>query len=207
MMHKPPGFGLYVKMMSLSHIQKGIIRWCKVPWKTELVKHKWYNERHTCRCHDVPVGESERKRPLWYLPRKGFPKNGQFRTCVEQRTFSENPEILFIHLCPSQGYVRVPLPRPSNNNITDSMIINSITNFAHLSPSQGCVGVPGPPAIVSGDHNNGVVHQSPVLQVDEHLEYHTRRRLFNFYCLVIIDETGVERIDLVSVVDFTCWKK
>ena len=84
------------------------------------------------------------------------------------------------------------------------MIINSITNFAHLSPSQGCVGVPGPSAIVGGDHNNGVVHQSPVLQVDEHLEYHTRRRLFNFYCLVIIDETGVERIDLVSVVDFTC---
>ena len=85
------------------------------------------------------------------------------------------------------------------------MIINSITNFAHLSPSQGCVGVPGPPAIVSGDHNNGVVHQSPVLQVDEHLEYHTRRR--NIQLLLfddLIHETCVERIDLVSVVDFIC---
>ena len=139
--------------------------------KTELLKRKWYNERHTCRSHDVQAGESERKRPLWYLPRKGFPENGQFRTCVEQRTFSENQEILFIHLCPSQ----VPLPRPSNN-ITDNININSITNFAHLSPSQGCVGVPGPSTIVSGDHNNSVVHQPPVLQIDEHLEYHTRRR-------------------------------
>ena len=27
-----------------------------------------------------------------------------------------------------------------------------------------------------------------------------------FYCLVILDEAGVERIDLVSVVDFNCLK-
>ena len=180
MMHKPPGFGLYVKMMSLSHIQKGIIRWCKVPGKTELVKHKWYNERRTCRSHDVQVEGSERKQPLWYLPRKGFPENGRFRTCVEQRTFSKNQEILFIHLCTSWWYVGVPLPRTSINNITDNVNINSITNFAHLSPSQGCVGVPGPSTIVGGDHHNSVVHQPPVLQVHEHLEYHTRRSLFNF---------------------------
>ena len=106
--------------------KKGIIRYSQVPGKTELVKHKWYNERHTCRSHDVQEGGSERKQPLWYLPRKGFPENGQFRTCVEQRTFSENQEILVIHLFLSHGYVRVPLPRPSKNNITDNININSI---------------------------------------------------------------------------------
>ena len=122
---------------------------------------------------DTPVGPTTSKKggvnesgPSDTSLVKGFLKMGNFEPVQNKEHFQRTKKDCSYTFVPRKG---------TNSNITDNINISRTTNFAHLSPSQGCVGVPGPPAIVSGDHNNSVVHQPPVLQVDEHLEYHTRR--------------------------------
>ena len=70
-------------------------------------------------------------------------------------------------LSPHSWCCLIVIPFPS---VATDLITKSIT--AYLSSSQGGVWVPWSSPIVSGDHNYGVVHQTPVLQVDKHLECH-----------------------------------